>query len=140
MKKLALDVGDRWTGIAISDLSAVLARPYKTVETKDLTATITTLLQTERIDTIVVGYPKTMRGTESAQTVKLLSMFDDLKKEFQTVTWTLWDERMTSKQASFIKPQKNKTDKLMQHSVAAALILGTYLDSLAHNRDQIDQN
>lgn len=140
MKKLALDVGDRWTGIAISDLSSVLARPYKTVETKDLITTITTLLNTERIDAIIVGYPKTMRGTESAQTVKLLGMFENFKKQFPAVEWILWDERMTSKQASLLKPQKNKTDKLMQHSVAAALILGTYLDSLAQNMDQVDHN
>lgn len=128
MKTLALDIGDSWTGIAISDALGLLARPYKTVAAKELGATIETLIREQQLGTIVVGYPKTMKGTHSAQTTKIVATFESLKIKHPSVTWVLWDERMTSKQASVIKRQKNKEDKLQQHAIAAALILGSYLD------------
>ena len=38
MRTLALDIGDRWTGVAISDPLGILARPYDTAKTTDLYA------------------------------------------------------------------------------------------------------
>jgi putative Holliday junction resolvase len=130
MKKLALDIGDRWIGIAISDILGIIARPHGTVENDQLAATITALLHKERIDTIVVGYPKTMRGTESDQTKKIVARFEELKLQFPQVTWKLWDERMTSKQAEQIQRAKTPQEKIKSHSIAAAIILTTYLDHL----------
>jgi putative holliday junction resolvase len=130
MKILALDVGDRWTGIAISDSLGMFARPYKTVSTTVLREELTTIIVAECIATIVVGLPKTLRGTESEQTLKIISYVESLKNDFAQVNWVFWDERMTSKQAASIKKIKNKEDKLHSHSIAAALILGSYLDYL----------
>lgn len=130
MKILALDVGDRWTGIAISDSLGMFARPYKTVSTTVLQEELTTIIAAEGIATIVVGLPKTLRGTESEQTLKLISYVEMLKNNFAQINWVFWDERMTSKQAASIKKIKNKEDKLQSHSIAAALILGSYLDYL----------
>ena len=70
MKTVALDIGNKWTGSAISDALGMFARPYKTVATKELEDFITQLLKTETISTIVIGYPKTMKGKESEQTKK----------------------------------------------------------------------
>lgn len=130
MKILALDIGDRWTGIAISDVLQMLARPYKTVASKDLRNTLTDILATEPISTVVVGYPKTLRGTESDQTRKIKETAHQLETTFDSVIWKLWDERLTSKQAERIQRPKNKEDKLQSHAIAAALILGSYLDHL----------
>lgn len=135
MKILALDIGDRWTGTALSDALGMLARPYTTVASKELSPFLTATILSQRIGTVVVGYPKTMRGTHSEQTIKLLDTVERLKKEFSTVNWVLWDERMTSKQAAELQRQKNKDDKREEHSIAAALILRTYLDYLQHQRE-----
>jgi RNase H-fold protein (predicted Holliday junction resolvase) len=40
----------------------------------------------------------------------------------------MWDERLTSKQASKIKSTKTKEDKLRSHAIAAAIFLSTYLE------------
>ena len=40
----------------------------------------------------------------------------------------MWDERLTSKQASTIKSTKTKEDKLRSHAIAAAIFLSSYLD------------
>jgi|SRR5579863_3588775 putative pre-16S rRNA nuclease len=128
MKILALDVGDRWTGVAISDPLGILARPYDTSKTADLYTFLETVIQKEKITTIVVGLPTTLRGTQSDQTKKVIAMFHECEEKFNTIEWKLWDERFTSKQAAGIKSTKTKEDKIRSHALAAALILSTYLE------------
>lgn len=127
MKTVALDVGDVWTGSAISDELGITARPYQTVKSPDLISFLHNLIETEPIGTIVVGYPKTMGGTESEQTKKVVTRKNELEGLFPQVTWVLWDERLSSKQASGLKKTKTKDDKIASHSVAAAIILTSYL-------------
>jgi putative Holliday junction resolvase len=131
MKILALDLGDAWVGTALSDALGMFARPYETVATADIEKFLTELLVKEPITTIVVGYPKTMRGTESEQTKKVIEFAKQLEHKFPTVTWKLWDERLSSKRAGELKKTKNAADKKKSHSVAAAFILSSYLEFLS---------
>ena len=128
MKTLALDIGDTWTGVALSDPLGILARPYETVKTTELETFLENVITKETISTIVVGLPTTLRGTQSEQTKKIIALFHELEQKFVSVTWKLWDERFTSRQAASIKPTKTKQDKLQSHAVAAALILSGYLE------------
>ena len=128
MKILALDIGDRWIGVAISDPLGILPRPYDTIKNPELDDFLEKVIKKEHISTIVVGLPTTMRGTESEQTKKIISMAHELEKKFSHIEWKLWDERLTSKQAAGIKSAKTKEQKLQSHAIAAALILQTYLD------------
>ena len=105
----------------------MFAQPYKTTPTENLEQFITTLLQEEKIDTIVVGYPKTMRGTKSEQTKKIETVKQELEQKFSSVTWVLWDERLSSKRAAGLKKARTKEEKIHSHSVAAAFILESYL-------------
>ena len=128
MKILALDLGDQWTGSAISDPMNILAIPYKTIDTRLLENFLKETILKERIERIIVGYPKTMKGTSSNQTKKTVAHKELLEKKFPEINWELWDERLTSKMASNIKKVKNKEEKLKLHSIAAAFILETYLE------------
>jgi len=128
MKILALDIGDRWTGIAISDPLGVLARPYNTIKTSDLSDFLQSTFQKESISCVIVGLPTTLRGTESNQTKKVIAFKEELENKFSSLEWKLWDERFSSKQAATIKSTKTKEDKLRSHALAAAVILSTYLD------------
>lgn len=134
MKILGLDVGDQWTGIAISDALGMFARPYKTVPAHTLATFLQELLTQERISTIIIGYPKTMRGTISEQTLKVQATKDALEQQFPDVTWILWDERLSSKRANTLKNARTKEEKLQSHAIAAAFILSSYLDHLSFNR------
>lgn len=127
MKSFALDLGDAWIGTAISDELGITARPYQTVKPKELISFIAKVIVDEPINVIVVGYPKTMGGTESEQTKKVVAQTKDLETRFPHIKWVLWDERLTSKQAAGIKKTKTKEDKIAAHSIAAALILTGYL-------------
>lgn len=132
MKILALDLGDQWTGTALSDALGILARPYQTVTTPLLIQFLEKIFKEEKISTIVVGYPKTMQGNESQQTKTIVAMKESLEKQFPEKIWALWDERLTSKQAGSL--QSNKGDKQRIHSLAAALILESYLMHVAYKR------
>ncbi len=137
MKLLGLDIGDQWTGIAISDDLHIIASPYQTVASKYLESTLKKLFEAEKISHVVVGYPVTMKGTESDQTRKIVAHKQELEALFPEIVWVLWDERLTSRQANAIKHAKTKEEKLKQHSLAAALILKSYLDHLAFKKGDI---
>lgn len=128
MKRLALDIGDVWTGIAISDELGMFARPLETIKTHELMQFLNDLINTEPIGTIVVGYPKTIAGAESAQTRKTVQFKEKLEKEFPDYTFVLWDERYTSQQAQELKKVRSKEDKLKLHAIAAAFILQNFLE------------
>ena len=127
MKTGALDIGDVWTGIALSDALGITAKPYKTVKTVDLKNELEILIPKELITTIIVGLPKTMKGTESQQTEKVRAVFSDLENQFPNTEWKLWDERLSSKRAKNLKKPMTKEDKLHIHAIAAAFILSSYL-------------
>lgn len=131
MKILALDLGDVWTGTALSDPLKIIARPFKTLKTVELIEGIQEILNSQQIDTIVIGYPRTMRGTESDQTRKVLTQKEEIEKLFPDKKIILWDERLSSKAARDIQGKKAKTEGTNEHSIAAAVILQTYLQFLS---------
>lgn len=134
MKIVALDLGDQWVGVAMTDVSRILARPHTTVALAELEPFLKKLLEDEPISTIVVGYPQTLKGTESEQTKKIIAQKEDLEKKFNSVEWTFWDERLSSKQAQSVG---KKGDKHHIHAKAAAVILDAYL---AHLRFKEEMN
>ena len=127
MKKLGLDLGDKSLGIAISDELNFLARPVETYKfaDKDFKSALNytlSLLNEHKIDTIVLGLPKNMNGTEGIQ-AKTCRDFKDV----------LWDERLTSKMASNMmigQNLKRKKRKASIDAMAAVIILQGFLDSL----------
>ena len=129
-KILALDPGDKHTGTALSDTSKSFSSPYKTVASSDIISFLENIFSQENINTVVIGYPKTLKNKESQQTIKVQKLSDRLKAKFPKINFILWDERLSSKGAKNITYSKNKSDKLKIHSVAAALILETYLENL----------
>lgn len=127
MKIAALDLGDRHIGTAISDNSKIVASPYKTITPQDLDALIKNLIENEQVTLILVGHPKTMRGTKSEQTLKVEAEFARLKSKFSTIEWKLIDERLSSQHANKIKRATTKEEKLKSHSIVASLLLESYL-------------
>lgn len=127
MRIIALDLGDKWTGSALSDSLGFIASPLQTIPTKELVKVLSQLCIKHSIKEIVIGYPLTLKGTISEQTKKILAAKEVLEKTFPTIKFILWDERLTSKQAAMLKKTKTKEDKLKSHSIAAAFILDSYL-------------
>ncbi len=134
-KIVALDLGDQWVGIALSDALGIMARPVKTVIAAHLEKELTAFFVQETVTTVVVGYPKTMKGTESEQTKKVLATKEILEKNFPDKEFVLWDERLSSKRADTVSKNTSKEEKLKSHARAAAFILDSYLTFLNSKRN-----
>jgi putative Holliday junction resolvase len=129
MKILALDIGDVWVGSAISDPMGIIAKPFKTIKSFQLIDFLKETFQSEKIKDVVVGYPKTMKGTESEQTKKTTGLVEQLKGIFPDIHFILWDERLSSKRADILtRGAKSQAEKEASHSRAAAFILSSYLE------------
>lgn len=130
MKIIALDLGDRHIGIAISDASRLIASPLHTTTPEQLDSFLTELISKQNISLVLVGHPKTMRGTKSEQTLKVEKEFERLKELFPQLEWKLIDERLSSKHAENIKRAKTPEEKLKSHAIVASLLLDSYLQFL----------
>jgi putative Holliday junction resolvase len=130
-KHLALDLGDAWVGVAVSDPLGMLARPLETIRAEDLFIRLPQLLQQERVSTVILGRPITCRGTESSQTEKIDALAAQLANLFPNTVWKCWDERLSSKRAQQVqtgqKKKITKETKQQSHAIAAAFILDSYL-------------
>lgn len=127
MKILALDLGQQWVGMAMSDALGILAKPYKTVPFDQLEQSLSAIFSQEQISDVVIGYPKTLKGTESQQTLEIVKVKESLQEKFPQYKWILWDERLSSKRADALKKARTKEEKIKSHSIAAAFILESYL-------------
>lgn len=127
---LALDVGEKRIGVAIGDNLVRIAIPFTTIEVDGTELEqIARLLVSEKIDTIVVGYPRNQSGEPTAQTAFAEAFAEQLREMEQPVVFQ--DESLTSVLAeqrlqSYGKPY-SKADIDAQ---AAALILQDYLENL----------
>jgi len=133
---LAIDLGTKRTGIAVTDTLKMLANPLETVETSKLFAFLNTYFAKEVVDTIVLGYPKRLDGTPNEMTPRVVSLQDRLSKTYPDKKLVLIDERYTSKMAmqsmiamgSKKKDRKEKAGNL--DKVSAAIILQSYLEQI----------
>lgn len=129
---LAIDFGEKKTGIAVTDELQLIASGLTTVITSKLFAFLTDYLKTESVETIIVGEPKTLKN-EPSESEKLIAPFvEKLKKTFPKVKVKRIDERFTSKMAfqtmidSGLK-KKQRQNKALVDEISATIILQSYL-------------
>lgn len=133
---IAIDLGTKRTGIAVTDTLKITANPLETIETSRLADYLGQYFQKEEVDTIVIGYPKSLNGSDNEMTPRVISLKDRLGKLFPSKSIVLVDERYTSKMAmqsmiamgSKKKDRKEKAGNL--DKISAAIILQTYLQQI----------
>jgi putative Holliday junction resolvase len=135
---LAVDLGARRVGLAISDASRTLARPLETLtvanhaEAVDRVARRIEELDQEDVGlaTIVVGMPSSLDGTPTPQTAQVLA-FIALLKSRTALPIATEDERLTSREAESRLARREKDwrkRKAQLDAAAAAVFLQDYLD------------
>lgn len=132
---IALDFGLKRTGIAITDDMNIIASGLKTIDSKVLIDELIILVSNNNVDTIVIGEPKRLDGTDSHISENVRLLFEHLKKTFPLLNIVKYDERFTSKMASqtiammgFSKSKKQ--DKSLIDEVSATIILQSYMQSV----------
>lgn len=134
MRYLALDLGDRRIGVAVSDTLGMIARPLEVFQRTSREADfshIRGLVEDYQVDALVVGLPINMDGTEGQQAAWVRDYTAELADEILAPI-SLWDERLTTEEAKDIMRAQGKAPrKDWIDAVAAAVILQSYLDAQA---------
>ncbi len=137
MRVLALDVGERRVGVAISDPTGTVARPLQTLvrgSREEDFVSIAALVAEHDIGLVVVGRPLSLDGTEGPQARRVARYAEALTATLP-VPVVAWDERFTTVTAEGILRQHRRQKKRQARTkgevdaIAAAVILQSYLDS-----------
>lgn len=137
MRLLALDVGDRRIGVAMSDPDGILASPLTTLERQAKDRSLEEILRIAEendVAEIIVGIPYLMSGRVGPQARITMDYADKLAQRTDLPIQRV-DERLSSVQAERMIREtgaRPSEDKGKIDAAAAAVILQAYLDS---NRD-----
>jgi len=140
MRVLGVDYGQRRIGLALSDATGFLARPWKTIARLGSPARVAgalaaevTRLQAEDdgLDAVVLGLPRRLNGSPTDQTVNVEKLAFSLQHRI-SLPVILQDERLSSREADSLLARRIKDwrkRKALLDAAAAAVILQDYLDS-----------
>lgn len=141
MRIMAIDYGDARTGIAISDATGLLAGATTVIQSRKpeyVAQEIARLAQAHGVETLVMGFPRNMDGTEGPRAA-IYRDFAAQVAEVSGLTPVLWDERRSTVEAHNIlhaAGKRSKDHKKTVDAVAAALILEGYLTFLRQGRER----
>jgi putative Holliday junction resolvase len=131
---LAIDLGTKRTGLAVTDPLKILANPLETIETGQLMIYLKSYCAKEEVEAIVLGFPTRLNGLDNEMTPRVMKLKEALEKAFPEKKIALEDERFTSKMAmqSMINMGSKKKDRKEKagnlDKVSAAIILQSYLE------------
>jgi putative Holliday junction resolvase len=140
---MALDVGSKRTGVALSDETRTLGTPFDTIITGDqreLVHKVAKLVEQKEVGRLVVGVPLNQFGEDGVDAIKV-KQFIALLREKVKEPVIEWDERFTTLQAErtlLTADLSRDHRRKVIDKVAAALILQSYLDSLQFHREPSD--
>jgi len=135
---LALDLGDKRTGVAVGDGESGIATPVRTIEcpvsrAEALIDEIKRDIDEYKPGAIVIGLPLNMDGTEGPQAKKVHRFAEQLGAAVRGLSIHLHDERLTSVDADDRMAQSGLTHgqkKARRDALAACAILRDYMESI----------
>ncbi|QMV18826.1 Holliday junction resolvase RuvX [Granulicella sp. 5B5] len=144
-RTLALDVGDKRIGLAITDELGLTAQPLFTLHRasgksglrSDLKA-IARFIRQHKVEVLLVGHPLNADGTTGPQAIKSEAFAQSLREAHPTLQHHLLDERLTTREAHSLLNDAGRLHRSAGHAarldrkhlidqVAAVLILESYL-------------
>lgn len=136
MRVLALDLGKRRIGIAVSDELGFTAQGLPTLNATNKRTDLAELARIARdrgVSLILVGYPLNMSG-EAGPQAEWVKEYASVLELYTGLPVKLWDERLTSAAASRLLRESNARPDRKSGTVdrmAAVILLQSYLDSLS---------
>lgn len=139
-----IDYGTVRLGIALSDERHIIAMPHAVLlakkKSEETAEALLKLLLPFDLEALVIGFPSKLSGKSSFMADEV-SHFASLLRDKSPIPIVLWDERLTSVQAERSLKEaglnRKKRSKIVD-SVAAVIMLQSYLDSLAWQQRQIE--
>jgi putative Holliday junction resolvase len=136
MRVLALDVGERRIGVAVSDPTQTLARSLtvlQRVSDERVVQCLAALIREQGVERIVMGYPLGLDGDVGPQAKRTGRLAQTLAAKLG-VEVQLWDESYSTVEAERILGERRIRGARRRQKVdatAAAVILQNYLDTQA---------
>jgi len=137
MRILAIDVGEKTLGLAISDPTQTIASPLETIRRESLKKDIEQLekiIHDREVEEIIIGFPRNMNGSAGQQARKVVKFADHLREKI-TQEILYWDERLTTVAATKVLIEghvRREKRKKVVDKLAAVLILQGYLESKSY--------
>ncbi len=130
---MALDIGEKRIGVAISDPTGIIASPHSIIDqisAEQAINEIREMVGSKEIEKIIIGLPYSLNGSIGQQASKVIA-FTQLLKQHVSIPVEFRDERFTTASAVELKPpgrKKKSAAKPRYDAIAAAIILQEYLD------------
>jgi putative Holliday junction resolvase len=133
---MSFDYGTKRIGIAVTDPLQMIATGLDNIHPKDIIEYLKKYLQTEQVETFVVGEPKQMDNTPSQSAVHVRGFVNLLKKTFPEIPVDMMDERFTSKMASAAilaggVKKAGRQNKALVDTVSAVILLQSWMEQRA---------
>jgi len=131
---LALDVGSRTLGLAVTDPLGITAQGLPTIRRKNRRsdfAQLDSVVKKYNVTEFVVGYPLRLSGATGTQSEKMTAFAEQLRERYERPVH-LWDERLTTAEAQRVLRESEMSVKRRSEVVdqlAAVLILQSFLES-----------
>lgn len=132
---IALDIGKKRTGVAVTDPLQIIATGLETVDTSELIGYLKKYMKDEQVEKMIVGYPLNLDDTPTDATPIVEKFISKFSNVFPDMPVIKIDERMTSKIASreisgMGLKKKDREEKALIDVVSAVMMLQEYLDSV----------
>jgi putative Holliday junction resolvase len=129
---MALDIGGKRTGIAVTDPLQIIATGLTTIDADQLIVFIGSYLRQESVSLFVVGWPTNWDETATQGTPIVAKAIAQLQKKFPHIPIHKMDERFTSKMAKDAMlemglKKKDRANKKLVDEIAATILLQEYL-------------
>ena len=130
---LAIDYGQKRTGLAVTDELQLIASGLTAVDTSNLMEVLSDYFNKEKVDLVVIGLPKRLSNELSDVESHIQEFIRTFNEKFDIPVERV-DERFTSKLASKALydsglSKKKRQDKYLLDEVSATIILQNYLES-----------
>ncbi len=130
---LALDIGGKRTGIAVTDPLQMIATGLEGIDTNELVPYLKKYMATEKVELFVVGKPMQMNFTESESWELIQKVAEKIKRTFGDIGMEFYDERFTSKIAMQTMKMAGAGKREMKNKktvdmVSATILLQNYLE------------
>tara|TARA_A100001015_G_C14980949_1_gene709418 strand:- start:1387 stop:1806 length:420 start_codon:yes stop_codon:yes gene_type:complete len=129
---LALDYGEKRTGIAVTDINKIIASGLTALSTKEVIPYLITYCEKNLIEKFIIGHPKKYNNHESLVETKIKDFIKKLNLSLPKIPIVRHDERFTSKIASNAilvsgVNKRKRQNKFLVDKVSATILLQSYL-------------
>lgn len=131
---IALDLGKKRCGVAVTDPLQIIANGLATVPTHELEGFLVQYIESEDVERFVIGNPLQLNGEPSESQRYIVPIINKLKKKFPQIPCEYTDERFTSTLAhrAMIEGGMKKSHRRIKENadiMAATILLNDYLES-----------